>query len=53
MGKPAFTMHMASLLIAAIVAFLVLRIAAKRISIGHESAGNRSVLNKGSTSTNY
>ncbi len=47
LGKPAFTMHMASLLIAAIVAFLVLRIAAKRISIGHESQGTDRYLTKG------
>ena len=47
LGKPAFTMHMASLLIAATVSFLVLRIAAKSISIGHEGEGTDRYLTKG------
>ena len=47
MGKPVFTMHMASLLIAAIVTFIVLKIAAKRISVGHASQGTDRFLTKG------
>ncbi len=47
LGKPALTMHMASLIIAAIVALLVLRIAAKRISVGLESEGTDRYLTKG------
>jgi F-type H+-transporting ATPase subunit a len=47
LGKPALTMHMVSLLIAATVAFLILRTAAKKISIGHESQGTDRYLTKG------
>tara|TARA_X000000368_G_C23049818_1_gene720846 strand:+ start:2433 stop:3332 length:900 start_codon:yes stop_codon:yes gene_type:complete len=47
LGKPAFTMHMVSLVIAAIVTFLILKIAAKRISVGHESQGTDRFLTKG------
>jgi F-type H+-transporting ATPase subunit a len=47
LGKPAFTMHMASLLLAATVAFIVLRIAAKQISIGEASLGTDRYLTKG------
>ena len=47
LGKPAFTMHMASLLLAATVAFIVLRIAAKQISIGKASLGTDRYLTKG------
>ncbi|MBT5366345.1 MAG: F0F1 ATP synthase subunit A [Phycisphaerae bacterium] len=47
LGKPALTMHMASLIIAATIAFIVLRCAAKRISIGKESEGTDRYLTKG------
>ena len=47
LGKPAFTMHMVSLVVAAIVTFLLLKIAAKRISVGHESQGTDRFLTKG------
>ncbi len=47
LGKPAFTMHMVSLVMAAIVTFLILKIAAKRISVGHESQGTDRFLTKG------
>jgi F-type H+-transporting ATPase subunit a len=47
LGKPAFTVHMASLVIAAVVTFIVLRISAKRISIGHTSEGTDRYLTKG------
>jgi F-type H+-transporting ATPase subunit a len=47
LGKPAFTIHMASLLIAAIVTFIVLRIAAKQIALGHESQGTDRYLTSG------
>ena len=47
LGNPAFTIHMASLIIAAIVSLLVLRIAAKRISVGHESEGTDRYLTNG------
>jgi F-type H+-transporting ATPase subunit a len=47
LGKPALTMHMASLVIAAIVSFIILKIAAKRIAIGHESQGTDRYLTKG------
>jgi F-type H+-transporting ATPase subunit a len=50
LGKPAITMHMAALILAAIVAFLVLRTAAKRISVGHESQGTDRYLTKGRVS---
>ncbi|MBT4584645.1 MAG: F0F1 ATP synthase subunit A [Phycisphaerae bacterium] len=46
-GKPVFTTHMASLLLAAIVTFVVLKIAAKRIAIGHESEGTNRYLTNG------
>ena len=47
LGKPVFTTHMASLLLAAIVTFVVLKIAAKRIAIGHESEGTSRYLTNG------
>jgi F-type H+-transporting ATPase subunit a len=47
LGKPALTMHMASIVIAATVAFIVLRCAAKNISIGKESEGTDRYLTKG------
>ncbi|MGY8752417.1 MAG: F0F1 ATP synthase subunit A [Phycisphaerales bacterium] len=47
LGKPMFTMHMASLLIAAVVTFLILRIAAKQIAVGPESEGTGRYLTKG------
>jgi F-type H+-transporting ATPase subunit a len=50
LGKPALTIHMASLIIAAIVALLILRIAAKRISVGLESEGTDRYLTKGRVS---
>ena len=46
-GKPALTVHMASLILAAVVAFIVLRIAAKQIALGHESQGTDRYLTKG------
>ncbi|MBT4531317.1 MAG: F0F1 ATP synthase subunit A [Phycisphaerae bacterium] len=47
LGKPALTVHMASLVIAATIAFIVLRCAAKHISIGKESEGTDRYLTKG------
>ncbi|MDP7009503.1 MAG: F0F1 ATP synthase subunit A [Phycisphaerales bacterium] len=46
-GKPVLTMHMISLVVAAVVTFIVLKIAAKRISIGDESLGTNRYLTKG------
>ena len=47
LGQPVFTIHMASLVIAAVVALLVLRTAAKRISVGNESEGTDRYLTRG------
>ncbi|MBC8523556.1 F0F1 ATP synthase subunit A [PVC group bacterium] len=47
LGKPALTMHMASLILAAVVAFIVLRVAAKQIALGNESKGTDRYLTKG------
>ncbi len=47
LGKPAFTIHMASLILAALIALFVLRVAAKRIAVGHESEGTDRYLTKG------
>ncbi|MBC8203414.1 MAG: F0F1 ATP synthase subunit A [Planctomycetes bacterium] len=47
LGKPGITLHMASLVLAAIVAFIVLRIAAKQIALGDESQGTNRYLTKG------
>ncbi|MBI69471.1 MAG: ATP synthase F0 subunit A [Phycisphaerae bacterium] len=50
-GKPAITIHMVSLLIAAIVAFIVLRIAARNIAIGREEEGTDRYLTSGKLSS--
>ncbi len=49
-GGPLLTMHMASLFLAGIVTFLMLRSAANRIAIGHESQGTDRYLTKGRVS---
>jgi F-type H+-transporting ATPase subunit a len=46
-GKPGFTIHMASLFIAAFVTFIVLRYSAKRIAVGDSSEGTQRYLTKG------
>ena len=50
MGKPAITIHMLSLLLAAIVAFIVLRIAARNIAIGSKEEGTNRYLTNGKIS---
>ena len=46
-GKPAITIHMMSILLAAIVTFMIMRDAAKRIAVGEESQGTDRFLTKG------
>jgi F-type H+-transporting ATPase subunit a len=46
-GKPVFTLHAVSLVVAAIVTFCFLKIAANRITVGHESEGTSRFLTKG------
>jgi len=46
-GSPVFTIHMASLLIAAVVTFVILRFAARRIAVGDQSQGTDRYLTKG------
>jgi F-type H+-transporting ATPase subunit a len=50
LGKPAITIHMVSLLIAAVVTFMILKVAAKRISVGDESQGTDRYLTRGRVS---
>ena len=47
LGKAGITIHMVSLLLAAIITFIILRIAAKRIAVGEESQGTDRFLTKG------
>jgi len=47
LGKPAFTIHMVSLILAAFVTFAILKIAAKRIAVGKDSEGTDRYLTKG------
>lgn len=47
LGKAGLTIHMVSLLLAAFVTFIILRIAAKRIAVGEESQGTDRFLTKG------
>jgi F-type H+-transporting ATPase subunit a len=46
-GKPAITIHMVSLVLAAIVTFTILKIAANRIAVGDDAQGTDRYLTKG------
>jgi len=46
-GSPGFTIHMASILVAAFVTFFILRYAARRISVGDAGQGTDRFLTKG------
>jgi F-type H+-transporting ATPase subunit a len=46
-GKPGFTIHMASLFVAAFVTFIILKYSAKRIAVGDASEGTQRYLTKG------
>ena len=47
LGKPAITIHMTSLILAAIVTFIILKIAANRIAVQDNAQGTDSYLTKG------
>jgi len=46
-GRPGFTIHMASLLLAGIVTFIILRYSARRIAVGDQNEGTQRYLTTG------
>jgi len=50
LGGEGITIHMVSLLIAAVITFMILKVAAKRISVGDESQGTDRYLTRGRVS---